>query len=643
LDFGKAVHHLLERYLTGLGPVTNLDFESPKELSSFDKWKQASAVAGKGIFMLPEVTDDLVVEARINLHLPDAPVPLIGYVDLTQPKPAIPVVTDHKSTSGQGATRHELRKDDQAIIYTGALLLSDGIDAQSGVFEHLYYPKNNKPRGWRVSVELTLAEIEDRLYGQITKDLTQMHQYSLEALQPKDIEPDFGDCNSYGRTCPFLAYCNKHKTLRSPSMRKTIAQMMAERKAGQTKKPRNSEPEASPRRGTSKERAAWLERAADLGLATGPLEELSIRALKELVEATQKVSEQAAETQQDPTSINPEDGFPDNKRGAIDPAIIAKARQIPLEDNPDKTKPIHKSKMGAIKLWLYTHAVAVGVPATLLMEKRGKKEIVDFASKVYDIVQEGGQWEGYKTPKVIVRAGLGAAAIASVTALTQQVKGCASEEEVQGVCEMWTGDVVGAFAHFVSPKQITVTNDERPPAPVNKNKKEETPITRQVVVTEGPVKTADPLEATSRSPHAEAADSSPTVAEPVRHLETQKDLEEEARLPAGWLEIDIKDAPPAPVVKPSQLFVYHGCRPNHPVWDVGDAVAVLISGMEKSGIPLFASYRSGAIALAQAFPAALADGVIPQQSVYIPIGWPADKEMVECYRAAGWIVVERVG
>jgi hypothetical protein len=208
---GQEIHAQIETYLKG-GPVP----ENP--------------IAVSGLIHLPSPHEINVegVEYGFALESSDAPVPIVGFIDLLD-SPRRRII-DHKTTSDfkYMKTPDVLMQDPQAVIYCavgvepkikGGFQLGEEtlkrVDfSWTGPveFKHVYYRTRGAPASATTSIffQNRLA-LEERV-NTVFEDLWSM---SFEAKQrPEDVPPTLTACGEYGG-CPHKARCASigHKTM----------------------------------------------------------------------------------------------------------------------------------------------------------------------------------------------------------------------------------------------------------------------------------------------------------------------------------------------------------------------------------------------------------------------------------------------
>ena len=208
---GQEIHAQIETYLKG-GPVP----ENP--------------IAVSGLIHLPSPHEINVegVEYGFALESSDAPVPIVGFIDLLD-SPRRRII-DHKTTSDfkYMKTTDVLMQDPQAVIYCavgvepkikGGFQLGEEtlkrVDfSWTGPveFKHVYYRTRGAPASATTSIffQNRLA-LEERV-NTVFEDLWSM---SFEAKQrPEDVPPTLTACGEYGG-CPHKARCASigHKTM----------------------------------------------------------------------------------------------------------------------------------------------------------------------------------------------------------------------------------------------------------------------------------------------------------------------------------------------------------------------------------------------------------------------------------------------
>ncbi len=163
--------------------------------------------------LLPERGPELLTEHEVNLvTYPHGP-RWLGYIDLADPRGAIPDVIDFKTLSDKRymKTPDELRQSAQMVAYAWwALQVYQ--PAQVSV-SHIYMRTRNKPYAERVSVILDADEI-DRVWHEKLEVVKKMVLWArLAPTTAEPLAPNTAACDMYGG-CPFRRECGLTVTLK---------------------------------------------------------------------------------------------------------------------------------------------------------------------------------------------------------------------------------------------------------------------------------------------------------------------------------------------------------------------------------------------------------------------------------------------
>ena len=117
-------------------------------------------------------------------------------------------IADHKTTSNlaYAKTPKDLTKDVQMVGYGKAATLIK--PAVRGVRLSHNYISTKKREAKKISVLMSVQEIEDRFHGHLVPTVEKMKQ-SVRLKVVEDLRPNLEACHSFNRPCPFLEECQK--------------------------------------------------------------------------------------------------------------------------------------------------------------------------------------------------------------------------------------------------------------------------------------------------------------------------------------------------------------------------------------------------------------------------------------------------
>jgi hypothetical protein len=200
---GEAVHSQNEHYL-----LTGQDVLGP--------------IARAGKHLLPEPGPDLLVEhplAEIEKDgtikpggLEAAGVPLIGYIDLVNPREKPLEVVDFKTTSKKAyiKTIDEMQKTVQMTGYARWAIIKYP-DLEAVRLTHIYYLTRGSPYAERVSTVVDLTTVKHR--WQNVEHIVHRMKATAGVEDFHDVEPNFESCTVYGG-CPYRTQCHESPLVR---------------------------------------------------------------------------------------------------------------------------------------------------------------------------------------------------------------------------------------------------------------------------------------------------------------------------------------------------------------------------------------------------------------------------------------------
>lgn len=167
--FGSAFHNAIEAHLTTRAPIIDLWHaawaEQVKKEWAID-WEAADtpeALYNDGVRMFshPEVVDTLArikpraIETKVELYVPDVPVPIIGYVDLIEQDG---VLADIK-TSSKSWSEDRARTEMQPVFYLAARQQAGSLANLGLKFRHYVFVKTKTPKIQVFETTRSLADL----------------------------------------------------------------------------------------------------------------------------------------------------------------------------------------------------------------------------------------------------------------------------------------------------------------------------------------------------------------------------------------------------------------------------------------------------------------------------------------------------
>jgi hypothetical protein len=213
--FGLGVHQLVAHRLSGQST------ELPGSVSEADC---ARALAP----YLPSPHPDLLVEQRFLIDLDG--VSFVGYIDLLDSRPDVPVVYDHKTTSGLEWARSadELPSDVQAALYAEAAMQT--LDVPAVRLQWTYVTTRGAPKVAPVSRSVAKEDIKER-NERTVESARRMLEVLATGAKGLDVPPSPAACEAFGG-CPYRDRCGDltaEDALRSVMSQQTAHERFLER------------------------------------------------------------------------------------------------------------------------------------------------------------------------------------------------------------------------------------------------------------------------------------------------------------------------------------------------------------------------------------------------------------------------------
>lgn len=216
-ELGSRVHEVLENWLRDGTP-----FPDTKE----------GRIAASGIAHLPMPG---VAEVEGDFQLSLASADFTGRIDAQFLENGVPVILDHKTTSGLqwAKTAEDLRVDVQAMIYAAHAL--EKYDTTAVQLRWVYYlTDETKAKSKRVHLLVHAPEIAEQLeyIDETAAEIAEIYKQGARAL---DLTPHVPTCTKYGG-CPYVTNCNlsSSERMRGYMTTMTWAERVKARKAEQS-------------------------------------------------------------------------------------------------------------------------------------------------------------------------------------------------------------------------------------------------------------------------------------------------------------------------------------------------------------------------------------------------------------------------
>lgn len=149
-------------------------------------------------YLRPQVVDGaLMIEKRIELHVPGVDAPIIGFIDVIAEDGT---VIDFK-TAGRAWSVAQAQAETQPLVYLAALN-QEGHPHTPGRFKHIVLTKTKTVQVQEIETERTLGEL--LWFMSVIADVWQ-------GIKRGQFPKNAKSCYVYGRPCPFLKPCQEGK------------------------------------------------------------------------------------------------------------------------------------------------------------------------------------------------------------------------------------------------------------------------------------------------------------------------------------------------------------------------------------------------------------------------------------------------
>lgn len=183
----------------------------------------------RGLHLLPKPGPDLLVEHRVDGILDARGVPLVGGMDLLDPRPAVPVLTDHKfkgnpddynarqlalgyAKKGDWLVDPDHEDGRQMFGYaeTWRRMLEDGLSTHASAhvdIRHIQYPTDRARPADELVRRVALTEVQ-AAWEKIENEVAEPMRQVAAAKSPDDVKANTGHCHKYHKVCVFASKCS---------------------------------------------------------------------------------------------------------------------------------------------------------------------------------------------------------------------------------------------------------------------------------------------------------------------------------------------------------------------------------------------------------------------------------------------------